>query len=309
MAPHIAHLLLASTLLVLNKEDATLVMLDPDSGKLGGTVQTGEGPHEIAASKDGRFAYVGNYGTGPKPGSSLSIVDLRSKTEKRIDVSPLQRPHGITVGIDNKVYFTAEGNKTVARLDPATGKVDEQYPTGQTGTHMVLFTPDGSRMITANIGSDCISILRPGGQPLHIQTGKGPEGLDISPNGKELWVANSRGGSITVVDLGKNEATTTFDIGTQRSNRIKFSRDGKIALVSDLDAGKLVVLDVPGRKVIKRIDVGRAPEGILITPDGSRAFIAVSGDNQLAVLDMKKLEVTGHLQTGGRGPDGMAWVR
>ena len=227
MAPHIAHLLLASTLLVLNKEDATLVMLDPDSGKLGGTVQTGEGPHEIAASKDGRFAYVGNYGTGQKPGSSLSIVDLRSKTEKRIDVSPLQRPHGITVGVDNKVYFTAEGNKTVARLDPATGKVDEQYPTAQTGTHMVLFTPDGSRMITANIGSDCISILRPGGQPLHIQTGKGPEGLDISPNGKEIWVANSRGGSITVVDLAKNEATTTFDIGTQRSNRIKFSGDGR----------------------------------------------------------------------------------
>ena len=174
---------------------------------------------------------------------------------------------------------------------------------------MVLFTPDGSRMITANIGSDCISILRPGAEPVQIQTGKGPEGLDISPNGKELWVANSRGGSVTIIDLAKNQATATFDIGTKRSNRIKFSRDGKVALVSDLEAGQLIVLYVPGRQVLKRIDVGRAPEGILIDPDGARAFIAISGDNQLAVFDMKKLEVTGHLQTGGRGPDGMAWVR
>jgi YVTN family beta-propeller protein len=308
MTSHIAQVVLTATLLVLNKEDGTLTMLEPDSGKVTATVQTGDGPHEVAVSKDGRFAYVANYGSRT-PGSSLSVIDLRAKTEKRVDISPLQRPHGIAVGRDGKVYFTAESNKTVARLDPASGKVDEQYPTGQTGTHMVLFTGDGSRMITTNMGSNSVSILKPGSEPVHIQTGDGPEGLDVSPNGRELWVANSRGGSITPVDLTKSAATGTFDIGTKRSNRLKFSPDGKIVLVSDMEGGQLVVIDVTGRKVVKRIEVGRMPEGILIPSGGKRAFVAVSGANQLAVVDLKTLEITARLETGGRSPDGMAWLK
>jgi len=308
MALQIAHIVLSATLLVLNKEDATLAILDPDSGKLSGTVPTGEGPHELAVSQDGRYAYVANYGART-PGNSLSIIDLRMKSGKRVDISPLQRPHGIAVGRDGKVYFTAEGNKTVARLDPASGTVDQQYPTGQAGTHMVLFSADGSRMFTANIGSDCISILKPGAEPVQISTGKGPEGLDLAPDGRQLWVANSRAGSITVIDLTTNQAAGTFDIGTKRSNRLKFTPDGKRVLVSDMEGGQLVVIDVPDRKVIKRLDIGKVPEGILIPPGESRAFIAVSGTNQLAIVDLKKLEVTSHMETGGHGPDGMAWVR
>jgi YVTN family beta-propeller protein len=309
MATQIAHLLLAATLLVLNKEDGTLAIVEPQSGKVTGTVPTGEGPHELAVSKDGRYAYVANYGTGGKPGSSLSVIDLRAKTENRVDLSPLQRPHGITVAPDGNVYFTAEGSKAVGRLDPASKKVDAQYPTGQVGTHMVLFTPDGSRMITANIGSDCISIMKHGSEPVHVETGKGPEGFDLSPDGREVWVANSRGGSITVVDLNAGQVTDTIDIGTKRSNRLKFTPDGKFVLVSDMEAGQLLIIDVPGKKVARRIDIGRGPEGILIPPDGSQAFIAISGDNQIAVVDLKSFNITRRFVTGGRGPDGMAWVR
>jgi YVTN family beta-propeller protein len=226
-----------------------------------------------------------------------------------VDISPLQRPHGIAVGRDGKIYFTAEGSKTVARIDPASRKVEAQYSTEQNGTHMVVFTADGSRMITSNIGSDTVTILKPGDQPVHIRTGSGPEGLDVAPNGRELWVANSRGSSITIVDLVKNEAAATFDIGTKRSNRLKFAPDGKIVLVSDMEGGQLLVIDVPGRRVVKRIDIGRMPEGILIPPGGSRAFVAVSGADQVAIFDLRKLEVTGHIETGGRGPDGMGWLR
>ena len=301
-------LFLSAILLVLNKEDGTLAMIDADSGKVTGTAKTGEGPHELAISKDGRYAFVTNYGSRT-PGSTLSVIDLQEKSGKLVDISPLGRPHGITVGPDGNVYFTAEANKVVGRLDPASGKVDEQYSTGQTGTHMVVFTPDGARMITTNIGSDSVSILKHGTEPVHIQAGKGPEGLDISPNGRELWVANSRGGSITVIDLVKNEATSTFDIGSNRSNRLKFSADGRLVLVSDMEGGQVIVVDAPGRKVLKRVDVGRQPEGILVPPGGSRAFVAVTGANQVAIFDLKKLEVVGHLDTGGRGPDGMAWVK
>src|SRR5579859_4704142 len=92
----------AATLLVLNKEDATLVMIDPASGKILGTVATGEGPHEVAT--DGKLAFVGNYGTGPAPGKTISVIDLASKKElHRVDVTPLQRPHGVFVS-GGKLY-------------------------------------------------------------------------------------------------------------------------------------------------------------------------------------------------------------
>jgi len=125
---------------------------------------------------------VANYGART-PGSSISVIDLQERTEKRVDIAPLQRPHGIAVSRDGKVYFTAEGNKVVARLDPATGKVDQQYATGQNGTHMVLFSRDGSRMFAANIGSDTVSVLTPGAEAKTIATGKGPEGMDGSVSG------------------------------------------------------------------------------------------------------------------------------
>jgi len=99
----------------------------------------------------------------------------------------------------------------------------------------------------------------------------------------------------------------TVNLGTKRSNRVKLTADGKFALVSDLDAGELVVVDAPARKEIKRIPLGRMPEGILIPADGSVAYVAVNGDNLVAVVDLKTWQVTKKISTGV-GPDGMAWV-
>ena len=95
---------------------------------------------------------------------------------------------------------------------------------------------------------------------------------------------------------------------TKRSNRLKFTPDGRLVLISDLDAGELVVLERATRKELKRIKLGRQPAGILIEPDSSRAYVAVTGDDNVAVVDLKGLDLTGRIQTG-KGPDGMAWVK
>lgn len=300
-------------LVVLNKEDATLVTVDPASGRVLGTVPTGEGPHEVAVSADGRLAFVGNYGAGQTPGSTISVIDLSAMKEvKRVDISPLRRPHGMHVA-DGKLYFTAEVNRLVARLDPATYQVDWLMGTGQTTTHMVWVTPDASRMFTANIGSDSISILERGQTPLNwnatvVPVGKGPEGFDVTPDGRELWAAQSRDGGVSIVDLAQKKVTGTIDLQTKRSNRLKFTPDGKLALVSDLDAGELLVVDVASRKVTKTITLGKMVEGILIEPTGAHAFVAVNGENYIAVVDLKTLAVTKRIEPG-RGPDGMAWVK
>lgn len=299
-------------LIVLNKQDATLVTVDPATGKVVGTVATGEGPHEVAVSPDGRTAFVGNYGA-QTPGSTISVIDLATlKETRRVDLGPLRRPHGIQFA-DGKLYYTAEANRVVARLDPSSLQTDWVFGTGQAGTHMLWVNRDATRLYTCNIGSDSMTIMERGANPLAwnatvVAVGKGPEGFDLTPDGRELWTAHSRDGGVSIVDLAQKTVTATFDVQTKRSNRLKFTPDGALALISDLDAGDLVVVDVPTRKVTKRIPLGRMVEGILMHPDGARAYVAVNGDNHVAVIDLKTLAVTAKIETG-RGPDGMAWVR
>jgi YVTN family beta-propeller protein len=300
----------SSALLVLNKE-GNLAIVDPASGQVVGPVPTGEGPHEVTTSTDGKLAFAGNYG-GQVPGSTLSVIDLVAQKElHRVDLGPLRRPHGI-VYAGGKVYFTAEVNKLVARYDPATNQIDWLLGTGQNTTHMVLLNKDMTQIFTANIGSDSISVLERCSNPVNwnqtvIPVGKGPEAIDMSSDGKQIWTAHSRDGGVSIIDIASKKVTQTLDLHTKRSNRLKFTPDGRLVLVSDLEGGEVVVLDAASRKEMKRMKLGRNPEGILIAPDGTRAYVAVNGDNKVAVIDLKTLEVTGHITTG-TGPDGMAWA-
>ena len=301
----------SARLLVLNKEDANLAIVDPMSGSVVGRVPVGQGPHELVTSTDGRFAFAANYGTGPAPGRTISMIDLASmKESRRIDVSPLSRPHGLAFA-NGKLYFTAEADKKIARYDPAADKIDWQFETGQATTHMVLPTRDARTLFTSNIGGDSVSAIQQGANGAWTQTvipvGKGPEGIDLSPDGREVWSAHSRDGGVSVIDVASRKVVQTIAIGTKRSNRIKLTQDGKFALVSDLEAADIVVLDAPARKEVRRIPMGKMPEGILMPPSGGVAYVAVNGDNYIAVLDLKSWQVTKKIQTG-TGPDGMAWT-
>ncbi|HXA52865.1 MAG TPA: cytochrome D1 domain-containing protein [Candidatus Acidoferrum sp.] len=292
------------TLLVGNKDENSMVFVDPATNKVLGKVPTGNGPHEIAASTDGKLAFVANYGTGPAPGSTLSVIDVVNQLVLRtVEISPLQRPHGLTFA-DGKVYFTAEANRMVGRYDPAANKVDWMMGTGQGTTHMVVAGPEG-RLFTANIGGNSVSIIERN-TVTTVPVGQGPEAIDLSPDGKELWTAHSRDGGVSIIDVAEKKVVRVFPIGTKRSNRLKFTPDGKQVLVSDLDGNEVVVIDAASRKEVKRIPMGRTPEGILMAKDGARAYVAEAGENRIAIVDLKTLEVTGHLTTGN-GPDGMAW--
>jgi len=181
---------------------------------------------------------------------------------------------------------------------------------GQASTHMVLPSKDARTIFTSNIGGDSVSAIVAGSGGTWTQTvipvGKGPEGIDLSADGREVWSAHSRDGGVSIIDVATKKVVQTIDVGTKRSNRIKLTPDAKFALVSDLEAGELIILDAPARKVIKRLPLGKSPEGILIPPAGGVAYVAVNGDNFIAVVDLKTWQVTKKITTG-TGPDGMAW--
>jgi YVTN family beta-propeller protein len=297
-------------LLVLNKE-GTLAIVDPASRKVVASVRTGDMPHEAAASTDGKLAFVSNYGGGNTPGRTISVIDLVAQKEiHRVDLGVLRSPHGLAFA-GGKLYFTAEANKIIGTYDPAANQVDWLQGTGQNTTHMIEVSQDLNQIYTANIGSDTISLFERTGTQSWTQTvipvGKGPEGFDVSPDGKEIWAAHSRDGGVSVIDIAAKRVTHTFSVQTKRSNRLRFTPDGRLVLITDLDSGDLLVLERATRKELKRIPLGRQPAGILIEPDGSRAYVAVTGDNNVAVINLKTLDLEARIQTG-TGPDGMAWA-
>ena len=309
-------------LLVLSKSDLTLAIVDPVTLKVVARMPSGPDPHEVAASADGRFAYISNYGFGSY--NTITLVDLvAQKTLRAIDLGALHGPHGLDFA-GGKLYFTAEANKVIGSYDPSTEKIDWIMGTGQDRTHMVWVSHDLNRIITSNVNSATMTVLDKtmgggpgrggrGGPPMPnwsetvIPVGRGAEGFDVSPNGKEIWAANAQDGTVSVIDLASRKVVATLDVNVDGANRLKFTPDGKLVFVSCLRGPDLVILDAARRTQVKRLKTGTGAAGIEMQPDGTRAFVACTPDNYVAIVDLKTLAVTGHLDAGG-GPDGMAWA-
>ena len=300
-------------LLVLEKEDKSLAIVNPQTLKILTRLPTGEDPHEVVVTGDGARAYISNYGGFRLPQTTLSVVDLiTEKALPPVDLGPLRAPHGLDV-VNDKVYFTAEGSKVIGSYDAKNQRIEWVLGTGQGRTHMLKVKPDLTAIFTANMTSDTISVFErdknsdaSGWAVTLIPVGKAPEGFDVSPDGKELWAASHQE-VVTIIDLATKKVTATINVHTKFANRLKFTPDGKRVLISDLGNGDLIVLDAGSRTEVKRISLGRGCAGILIPPGGSIAYVAVSPDSNVAVVDLKTYTVTGRIPTG-KGPDGMAWA-
>jgi|HubBroStandDraft_1064217.scaffolds.fasta_scaffold148044_2 YVTN family beta-propeller protein len=314
----------STALLVLAKSDNTLAIVDPSTLKVVARVPVGPDPHEVIATADGRFAYVSNYGGGAY--HTLAVVDLvEQKALPPVDLGALRGPHGLMF-VGGKVWFTAEGAKVIGSYDPATKKVDLVLGTGQNRTHMIFVFEDLKRIITSNVSSATMTIIEqslatgrgpgPGGPMGHaradwdetvVPVGRGAEGFDVSADGKEIWAANAQDGTVSIVDVAAKKVTQTLDADVRGANRLKFTLDGKLVLVSTLGGPDLTIIDAATRQQTKRVKIGHGAAGILMQPDGSRAYVACSPDGYVAIVDLKSLEVTGHIDAG-KEPDGLAWA-
>jgi YVTN family beta-propeller protein len=320
----------SKALLVLSKGDHTLSIIDPASLKVIARMPSGEDPHEVVASADGRFAYISNYGGGAY--NTITVIDLvAQKTKEAIDLGALRGPHGL-VFAGGKLWFTAEAAKAVGSYDPTTKKIDWIMGTGQNRTHMIYVSDDLKQIITSNISSATMTIIetsagagtgvalvnangtrvavvppRPDWTETVVPVGRGAEGFDLSRDGKELWAANAQDGTISVLDLAGKKVVQTLKANVPGANRLKFTPDSKLVLVSILNGPDLVILDASTRSEVKRVKIGTGAEGIEIRPDGAVAYVGCTPDNYVAIVDLKSLEVIGHLDAG-KNPDGLAWA-
>ena len=298
------------TLVVVNKGGASVHLVDVGSGRTLAALPTGLGPHEVALSADGRTAVVTNYGTR-EPGRTLTVIDVaRAAVLQTIDLEPHRRPHGIAfLPNDGEVVVTSEATGHVLRVDVASGAILAALPTGQAGSHMLALAPSAGRVWTSNAGDDTVTEidLAGGTRTRILAVPPTPEAIGVTPDGAEVWVGSNEEGTVSVIDVESGEVVRALE-GFAWPYRTYITGDGRLVLIPDPRAERLAVVDRAGRRELRGLVFpGGAPQGVTVAAGAGIAFLSLSAEDRVAVIDLGSGKILDHLPTG-RGPDGVAWT-
>ena len=304
-------------LLVANKADHTVGIVDPEAGRQIATVEEdGFTAHELVASPDGRTAYAPIYGDSGvgKPGTDGRTIDVMDLASRRrvatIDLGRPTRPHCAVFGPkDGLLYVTSELANVVDVIDPKTQKIVAQVPTGQPEAHMLAITRDGRRGYTANVGPGTVSALDlVARKTLAVIAISGEtQRISLSVDDRYAFTSDQTQPRLAVIDTATNKVKTWVvmpGIGYGTAPTL----DGRWLLVCLIRINKIGVVDLETMKVVRTIDVLPAPQEILVRPDDQVAYVSCDRSHKIAAIDLKTWKVQRYIDAG-RGADGLAWAR
>jgi DNA-binding beta-propeller fold protein YncE len=305
------------SLLVANQGSRDLSIIDPAAGKQVAAVpENGVTGHEVAASPDGRIAYVPIYGDSGvgKPGtngSNMVVIDVPSrKIIGNVDFGHGVRPHCAVYDTNTGLlYVTTELDKSVTIIDPKTLKIVGSIPTGQDESHMLAISRDGSRGYTANVGPGTVSVLDMKARktiaiiPISATTQR----ISISRDDKMVFTADQTKPQLAVIDTATNKVRTWIPLPAVAYGTAS-TLDGRWLLVCMEPTNQVAVVDLKTLKVVRTIDVPHAPNEILTSPDGKVAYVSCPNSNQIAVIDLSQWKVQS-LIDAGKYSDGLAWAK
>ena len=303
-------------LLVANKADHTLGIIDPVSGmQVAAVAESGTTGHEVAASSDGRFAYVpiyGNSGVG-KPGTdgrNLVVIDIAGrKVVGDVDFGHGVRPHCAVFGPkDGLLYVTTELDQSITIIDPKTLKIIGAIPTGQPESHMLAISPDGKRGYTANVGPGTVSVLDIEGKKTIaiIPVAGNIQRISVSVDGRFAFTSDQIKPRLAIIDTGSNKVKSWIPLPAPGYGSAP-TPDGRWLVIALAAANKVAVIDLNTMQVVHVLDVPVAPQEVLVRPDGKVAYVSCDASHKVAAIRTSDWTVE-KLIDAGAGSDGMAWA-
>lgn len=285
----------AGVLVIAYMGESRVVLVDSTTYKTLATLETGKEPHEVRVSRDKRRAYIA-------AGKTITAIDLKNrKVKATFDLGSFSA-HDIRISRDGRLLWAACADaQAILELDSDTGRILKTYKTEQQGSWFVEITPDERKIYTPNLEGKSVSVIdRATGKVKIIQFEKPVYGIDITPDGKQVWVS---GGALAVIDTATDEVIDR--IKTSETGRIRITSDGKMLVVALLK--KLVVFNVKTHRLISETELGSSPKVLTLSNDNRRAFLTNPVDNSVSVVDIVAGKQLTTFQTGKR-PDGIGWV-
>lgn len=283
--------------IVINSGDATLSVLDGNTGAELRRVPVLREPHHFALSPDGKQLLVGDSG-----GNEMLFLDPHTGEIKRR--MPVADPYQLGFSPNGKfLVVTGLARNQVDVYDAASMTLVKRFPASTMPSHlayapdssMVYVTLQGSnklvaydlvhqvqawsaeigttpagvlwhagKLLVADMGTDYVAVADPvdGTVERKIHTGRGAHQIFPSPDGKLLWVNNRVDGTTVSLD-----AATLAPIRTYRvpggPDCIEFAPDGKLWITQRF-IQKVAILD-PASGAVQSVPVGRSPHGIFLT--------------------------------------------
>jgi DNA-binding beta-propeller fold protein YncE len=287
----------ADVLVIAYMGESQVVLVDSATYKTLATLATGKNPHEVRVSPDNRYAYVA-------AGKSITAIDLKNRKVKATFDLGSYSAHDIRISRDNRrIWAACAGAQTILELDSDTGKILKAYKTNQQGSWFVEITPDEQKIYTPNLEGKSVSVInRATGNVKIIQFENPVYGIDITPDGKQVWVS---GRDLSVIDTTPDQVIAKIKTSEAETGRIRLTSDGKKVVVALLK--KLVVFDAKTHRLISETELSSSPKILTLSGDNRRAFLTNPDDNSVSVVDIVAGKQLTTFQTGKK-PDGIGWA-
>ena len=302
-------------LLVVNKGDHTLGIIDPVAGRQVATVkQSGSTGHEVVASPDGKTAYVPIYGDAGvgRPGSdgrTMDVIDIASRRRVgTIDFGGPQRPHCAAFGPDGRLYVTAEITHSIKVVDPRSNTVVDTLPTDQKESHMLVLSSDGRTAYASNVGAGTVSVIDVPTKKVTavVTVAARAQRLALSTDGRWLFTADQDNPRLAVVDTKTNKLAPGVPLPGVAYGTAP-TPDGRYLVMALPGLNQVGVLDLKSMEVVRTFDVPKAPQEVLVRPDGRVAYVSCDQSGQVAEIDLVEWKVA-RLIAAGPMADGLAWA-
>lgn len=326
-------------ILLVEETDHSLGFYDSLDGSLDARIRLGYRPHEITVTRDGRTAYVSNFGlhdydlaTG-HAGNSISVVDIANRCESHrlytcTDKFQCWAPHGVKLSPDGRHLYvnveraagrdpTGDASKMLV-FDVATREIVRTFamprlaghdePTRTyglpRGSHNFVFSPDG-RDIWIFSGHGGITRIDPrtGRPTAHLKDFRGAvRGLLFTGDGQLLVSSTNQ---LSFVDPRRIRVTRRIgNLGVTQLLYSDVTPDGRYALAPAVWESQVVVVDLARGKVVARVPTGVDPVHVVVAPGHRSAYVTHGRGRWCVEIELGSWRITRQIATRG-GPNGV----
>jgi YVTN family beta-propeller protein len=182
-------------------------------------------------------------------------------------------------------YITDVQRSKVFVVDTATNSIAATIWIPPNLSDHVVVDPAGTRVYVQERGGLAVIDTATNTLAGRIATGGFLQGMDLSPTGTRLYVAEQDSRSLFVIDTGTNAVIAAVPLGSRNPIGVAVNSAGTRVYVANSYSNSVSVVDAQTNTLVTSISVGEEPVGVAVLPGDARAYVANRRSGTVSVID------------------------